>query len=81
MESSTAPQREKYEETNSPGKIKVQIIETPVGVVPGEVFEKDGAVNHGEMVQLRRCSLGFARDKKGRCRRVRKPGSGSPQLP
>ncbi|XP_018562691.1 uncharacterized protein LOC108904566 [Anoplophora glabripennis] len=81
VESSTVPQREKFEEPNSPGKIKVQIIETPVGIVPGEVSDKDSIIKEGEVLHIKRCAAGFGRDKLGRCRRLRRPGSSSPHLP
>lgn len=69
------------------GKIKVQILETPVlpavGIVPGEdVGPSQDNLPSGEVVHYRRCASGFTRDKKGRCRRVRRPnGAISPQLP
>ncbi|KAJ8968538.1 hypothetical protein NQ317_002620 [Molorchus minor] len=69
------------DETNSPGKIKVQIIETPVSVIPGEEVHEQNATVPGEIVQLRRCAQGFARDKKGRCRRLRRPNTTAAHLP
>ncbi|CAH0554547.1 unnamed protein product [Brassicogethes aeneus] len=69
-------------EMSQPGKIKVQILEAPVstpphvGIVPGEDL---GDVNDSLALgdtPLRRCSSGYSRDKKGRCRKVRRPGPG-----
>lgn len=74
---------EKSTRLEEPGKIKVQIIEFPVAdsAVPGEdVHEKGEVVPQGEILQLRKCATGFTRDKRGRCRRVRRPGSTAPQL-
>ncbi|XP_060529129.1 mucin-5AC [Cylas formicarius] len=63
----------------TPGKIKVQILASPgdlstshTGLVPGEGTEE------GDV--LKRCAAGYSRDKKGRCKRVRRPAY-SPQLP
>ncbi|CAG9864045.1 unnamed protein product [Phyllotreta striolata] len=78
-ESSTKP----AEEFSSPDRIKVQIIETPVrtGVVPGEDIAEQNEAPHGDILQIKRCAQGFTRDKRGRCRRVRRPGSVQPHLP
>lgn len=77
---------EKLEDMISPGKIKVQIIEAPMGSmgpVPGEEYNV-GQVNDGNalsqssgVLHTRKCGSGFTRDQKGRCRRVRKPGGSS----
>lgn len=76
-----------------PGKIKVQIVEDSslvpmsepaLGIVPGEdVHPQIGdTILQGEISSYRRCGSGYARDKKGRCRRVRKPsGVVGSQLP
>ncbi|XP_050305037.1 uncharacterized protein LOC126742428 [Anthonomus grandis grandis] len=72
-------------------KIKVQIVEgpgpslgnnlLPLGIVPGEDVQSDsGEVLQGEIASYRKCASGFSRDKKGRCRRLRKPAVAS-QLP
>ncbi|KAJ8964517.1 hypothetical protein NQ314_004812, partial [Rhamnusium bicolor] len=71
---------EKIEEPNSPGQIKVQIIETPIvsaGAVPGEQIhdQNNEAVPQGEILQLRRCSTGFTRDKKGKMQKNQETGS------
>lgn len=66
-----------------PGKIKVQIIEMPAsaGKVPGEDTHEQSEVNpQGDILHVRKCASGFSRDKRGRCRRVRKPSTGTPQL-
>nr|CAH7742707.1 unnamed protein product [Callosobruchus chinensis] len=87
IQNKPATQRTSDEMNFGPGKIKVQIIETPVsdqaaGVVPGEEdqpADSDGAneaAPQGEMVQIKKCAQGYARDKKGRCRRLRKPTRG-----
>lgn len=76
---------DKFEEIISPGKIKVQILETPMNMspVPGEemISGQNEAINSvpqsGEVMHVRKCVSGFTRDQKGRCRRVRKPGSSS----
>ncbi|KAF7285738.1 hypothetical protein GWI33_010157 [Rhynchophorus ferrugineus] len=72
---------------STPGKIKVQILGSPsaamgelsppAGIVPGEDIQSDFGedILHGEIASFRRCSAGFSRDKKGRCRRVRKPSN------
>ncbi|XP_030759324.1 uncharacterized protein LOC115884785 [Sitophilus oryzae] len=69
----------------APGKIKVQILGSPsaamgelsppAGIIPGEDIQSDigETVLHGEMASYRKCATGYSRDKKGRCRRVRKP--------
>lgn len=74
------------EDIISPGKIKVQIIEAPMGSlgpVPGEELNV-GQINDGSpisqnagVIHARKCVSGFTRDAKGRCRRVRKPGASS----
>ncbi|XP_050504280.1 uncharacterized protein LOC114333331 [Diabrotica virgifera virgifera] len=68
---------------DSPGKIKVQIIETPIrmSVVPGEDVEQNETLPQGEILQLRRCATGFTRDKRGRCRRVRRPANLQQSIP
>ncbi|XP_072388347.1 uncharacterized protein [Diabrotica undecimpunctata] len=68
---------------DSPGKIKVQIIETPVrmSVVPGEDVDQNETLPQGEILQLRRCATGFTRDKRGRCRRVRRPANLQQSIP
>nr|XP_023020290.1 uncharacterized protein LOC111508888 [Leptinotarsa decemlineata] len=81
--STTTPKTLRKDEYSAPGKIKVQIIETPVsvGIVPGEdVHEPSENLPQGEILQLKRCASGFSRDKRGRCRRVRRPGNSSPHL-
>lgn len=66
---------EKIEEIISPGKIKVQIIEGPLASVPGEhVADANVTAQTSGVVHTRKCGNGYARDQKGRCRRVRKPG-------
>lgn len=85
--STTTAKTEKLEEIISPGKIKVQILETPVSMslVPGEELTQpqSNVVNSmtqtSEVLHVRKCASGFTRDQKGRCRRVRKP-SGSSSL-
>ncbi|KAL1491958.1 hypothetical protein ABEB36_012472 [Hypothenemus hampei] len=81
-------------ETNTLGKIKVQILDgyertTPAlpqldhMIVPGEdhgPIDLGDEILQGEIASYRKCSNGFARDKKGKCRRVRRP-TGSYQLP
>lgn len=79
-------------ESMTPGKIKVQILEAPahsvevssppLGVIPGEDVQADTTTGilQGELASYRKCAAGFSRDKKGRCRRIRRPGISS-QLP
>nr|CAI5842601.1 unnamed protein product [Callosobruchus analis] len=83
-----ATQRTSDEVNFGPGKIKVQIIETPVAdqaasAIPGEEEQQSGdsdgtseSTPQGEMVHIKKCAQGYARDKKGRCRRLRKPTRG-----
>ncbi|XP_066260485.1 uncharacterized protein [Euwallacea similis] len=79
-------------ESMTPGKIKVQIVEASgpvlgspppaVGIVPGEEMQHGGTtILESEVSNYRKCANGFTKDKKGRCRRVRRPGSGAHQLP
>lgn len=60
--------------TSSPDKIKVQIIEEPNPIVPSDDMGTATVPALGEVLHYRKCASGYARDKRGRCRRVRKPG-------
>ncbi|KAG5867408.1 hypothetical protein JTB14_034389 [Gonioctena quinquepunctata] len=82
--SSTTLKSPRKEESSSPGKIKVQILETPVNlsIVSGEeLHDQSETLPQNEFLQQKRCASGFARDKRGRCRRVRRPGNATQQLP
>ncbi|CAH1374801.1 unnamed protein product [Tenebrio molitor] len=78
----TTPAEDKVQlpfSTSSPDRIKVQIIEEPnpnLSIVPSDDVGAADAPALGEVVHYRRCATGYARDKKGRCRRVRRPGHG-----
>lgn len=82
---STTAQPVKLEDIISPGKIKVQIIQTPMNSNPmtGEELnlEQNKDLNvlsqNSEIVIPRKCASGYARDPKGRCRRLRKPAGSS----
>ncbi|CAH2001935.1 unnamed protein product [Acanthoscelides obtectus] len=86
IQNKPATQRTSDELSFGPGKIKVQIIETPVAdqaisIIPGEEEQPSSvdsdstneSVPQGDMVHIRKCAQGYTRDKKGRCRRLRKP--------
>lgn len=62
--------------TSSPDRIKVQIIEEPtanIAIVPSDDLGISSTSPHGEVLHYRRCASGYARDKRGRCRRIRRP--------
>ncbi|XP_044271114.1 uncharacterized protein LOC123015449 [Tribolium madens] len=61
--------------TSSPDKIKVQIINESNPIVPIDDMGTGTAPTLGEVLHYRKCASGYARDKRGRCRRVRKPGN------
>lgn len=82
---STTAQPVKSEDIISPGKIKVQIIQTPVNLSPmtgeelnlGQNKDLNVLSQNAEIIIPRKCASGYARDQKGRCRRLRKPAGSS----
>ncbi|KAL3270335.1 hypothetical protein HHI36_009383 [Cryptolaemus montrouzieri] len=65
-----------------PGQIQVQILESPDGY-PNFAVRKDASIeNHDHEISEkgidRKCETGYIKDKKGRCRRIRRPQSGIP---
>lgn len=59
-----------------PGQIQVQVIHTPE-TYPN-ISEKKEKTEEAAKANDKKCTSGFSRDKRGRCRRVRRPQSAMP---
>ncbi|KAK9877008.1 hypothetical protein WA026_016035 [Henosepilachna vigintioctopunctata] len=64
-----------------PGQIQVQVLQSPedyANFATKKAGENSSAIDSTSRANEKRCSTGFTKDKKGRCRRLRKPQSAIP---